>query len=97
MMPFESKESVGLAPLLTRILAEIEAEQADPGLTRKALAVAELSHLFTKERDTLGTDYFKNSGLAAAYLSYGPPAQGIGSRNRTRYRGYGRSRLAEPT
>ncbi len=69
-MPFESKESVGLSPLLTRILAEIEAEQADPGLTRKTLAVAELSHLFTKERDALGTDYFKNSGLAAAYLSY---------------------------
>lgn len=69
-MPFQSKESVGLSPLLTRILVEIEAEQADPGLTRKALAVAELSHLFTKERDTLGTDYLHNSSLAAAYLSY---------------------------
>ena len=69
-MPFQSKESVGLSPLLTRILVEIEAEQADPGLTRKALAVAELSRLFTKERDTLGTDYLHNSSLAAAYLSY---------------------------
>jgi len=70
MSPFQSKESVGLSSLLTRVLAEIEAEQADPGFMRSALAVAELSRLFTKGREALGTGYLNDPALAGAYLSY---------------------------
>src|SRR6476661_1134078 len=70
MAPFQSKEPVRLSPLLTRILGEIEAEQANPGLIRKALAVAELSRLFTKGREALGTGYINDPALAGAYLSY---------------------------
>ena len=70
MASIQGKDGVRLSPLLTRILGEIEAEQSNPGLTRKAPAVAELSRLFTKGREALGTDYLKDPALAAAYLSY---------------------------
>ena len=76
-MPFQSKESVGLSPLLTRILVEIEAERLIRGLTRKALAVAELSRLFTKERDTLGTDYLHNSESGSGLSQLLLPGQSV--------------------
>jgi ribosomal protein RSM22 (predicted rRNA methylase) len=52
------------------MLEQIEARQSDFGPARKAMAVAELSRLFTKDRDALGTDYLNDPSLAAAYLSY---------------------------
>jgi ribosomal protein RSM22 (predicted rRNA methylase) len=70
MAAFQGKEAVGLSRLLSRTLEHIDAEQADSGLSRKALAVAELSRLFTRERDELATGYLNDPGLAAAYLSY---------------------------
>src|SRR6476646_6796433 len=70
MASIQGKDGVRLSPLLTRILGEIEAEQANPGLIRKALAVAELSRLFTKGREALGTGYLNDPALGAAYLSY---------------------------
>ena len=70
MAPFKGKEAVRLSPLLSGILEQIEAEQLDSEGSRKALAVAELSRLFTKERDSLAIGYLNDPGLAAAYLSY---------------------------
>ena len=53
MTAFQAKGAARLSPLLSRILEAIEPEQSDVGT-----AVAELSRLFTKEREALGTAYF---------------------------------------
>ena len=58
-----------MSPLLGKILERIQLEGAG-GWMGKAQAVAELSRLFTKGRDALGTDYLGEPALAAAYLSY---------------------------
>ena len=70
MPPFQGKELARLSPLLRRIVEQIEAACPASGFTRNAAAIAQLSRLFTKERDTLGADYLKDPDLAAAYLSY---------------------------
>ncbi len=70
MTAFHGKGVARLSPLLSRLLDGIEREQADAGCMRTALAVAELSRLFTKERQALGTDYLDNPPLAEAYLRY---------------------------
>ena len=66
MTPFQGRARNQLSPLLTRILEQ--GDHAAP--SRKALGVAELSRLFTKGRDALGSDYLKDPALVAAYLSY---------------------------
>jgi ribosomal protein RSM22 (predicted rRNA methylase) len=65
MTPFQAKGAARLSPLLSRILEAIEPEESDVGT-----AVAELSRLFTKEREALGTAYFDDPSLARAYLAY---------------------------
>ena len=65
MTAFQAKGAARLSPLLSRILEAIEPEQSDVGT-----AVAELSRLFTKEREALGTAYFDDPSLARAYLTY---------------------------
>jgi ribosomal protein RSM22 (predicted rRNA methylase) len=65
MTAFQAKGAARLSPLLSRILEAIEPEQSDVGT-----AVAELSRLFTKEREALGTAYFDDPPLARAYLTY---------------------------
>jgi ribosomal protein RSM22 (predicted rRNA methylase) len=65
MTPFQAKGAARLSPLLSRILEAIEPEESDVGT-----AVAELSRLFTKEREALGTAYFDDPSLARAYLTY---------------------------
>ncbi|HSA84761.1 MAG TPA: small ribosomal subunit Rsm22 family protein [Nitrospira sp.] len=70
MRPFQGKAPARFSPLLSRILERIEPAQVDPTLTGNAVAVRELSRLFTKERDALGIDYLKDPALAAAYLTY---------------------------
>ena len=59
MTAFQAKGAARLSPLLSRILEAIEPEQSDVGT-----AVAELSRLFTKEREALGTAYFDDPSLA---------------------------------
>jgi ribosomal protein RSM22 (predicted rRNA methylase) len=45
-------------------------EYGGAGIHQRASAVAELSRLFTKGRDELGSDYLSNPARAAAYLTY---------------------------
>ena len=66
MTPFQGTAPQRLSPLLTRILEHGK----HAALSHRALGVAELSRLFTKERDALGNDYLMDPVLAAAYLSY---------------------------
>ena len=70
MAPIQGKEAVRLSPLLLQILEEFQSERPLAGVAGRAPAVAELSRLFTKGREALGTDYLKNPALADAYLSY---------------------------
>src|ERR671913_2080113 len=65
MTAFQAKGAARLSPLLSRVLETIEPKQSDVGTT-----VAELSRLFTKEREALGTAYFNDPALARAYLTY---------------------------
>ena len=65
MTAFQAKGAARLSPLLSRVLETIEPKQSDVGT-----AVAELSRLFTKEREALGTAYFNDPALARAYLTY---------------------------
>jgi len=67
MTAFQAKGAARLSPLLLRILEDIEPEQSHAGT---ALAVAELSRLFTKEREALGMAYLDDPSLARAYLRY---------------------------
>jgi ribosomal protein RSM22 (predicted rRNA methylase) len=67
MTAFQAKGAARLSPLLLRILEDIEPEQSHAGT---ALAVAELSRLFTKEREALGMAYLDDPCLARAYLRY---------------------------
>ena len=67
MTAFQAKGAARLSPVLSRILEAIEPEQSDAGT---ALAVAELSRLFTKEREALGMAYLDDPSLARAYLKY---------------------------
>ena len=70
MTAFQGKQLAGPSLLFKRIVEQIEAGHPDPGFQRKAAAVARLSRLFTKERETLGADYLEDPHLAAAYFSY---------------------------
>jgi ribosomal protein RSM22 (predicted rRNA methylase) len=70
MQRFQGKAPARPSPLLSRIIEQIATGHPDSGFTRHAAAVAQLSRLFTKERETLGADYLKAPDLAAAYLSY---------------------------
>ncbi|HEY7531783.1 MAG TPA: small ribosomal subunit Rsm22 family protein [Nitrospiraceae bacterium] len=67
MRAFQGKQPVRLSPLLSRILDGIEPKRPD---IETARAVAELSRLFTRERDALGKDYLNDPALAAAYRTY---------------------------
>jgi ribosomal protein RSM22 (predicted rRNA methylase) len=70
MAPLQGKDAVRLSPLLLQILEEFRSESRPSAVMREAPAVAELSRLFTKGREVLGTDYLKDPALAAAYLTY---------------------------
>lgn len=59
-----------MSPILLRVLELMQPGGGGTGLQKRASAVAELSRLFTKARDVLGTDYLSDPALAAAYLSY---------------------------
>ncbi|HSA64423.1 MAG TPA: small ribosomal subunit Rsm22 family protein [Nitrospira sp.] len=70
MAPLQGKDAVRLSPLLLQVLEEFRSESRPSGVMREAPAVAELSRLFTKGREVLGTNYLKDPALAAAYLHY---------------------------
>ena len=59
-----------LSSLLAALLEEEAQRRPDRVFAEKAMAVAELSRLFTKGRQALGTDYLQDTVLADAYLSY---------------------------
>jgi ribosomal protein RSM22 (predicted rRNA methylase) len=70
MAPFQGKEPARLSALLLEILDRTQQGDGGAGILQRASAVAELSRLFTKARDALGTDYLSDPALAAAYLTY---------------------------
>ena len=70
MAPLQGKDAVRLSPLLLKVLEEFRSESRPSGVMWEAPAVAELSRLFTKGREVLGTDYLKDPALAAAYVHY---------------------------
>jgi SAM-dependent methyltransferase len=70
MEPFNGKRPAQLSPLFIRVLEEISSERLPSRSDGNAIAVAELSRLFTKERAALGGRYLDDPDLAAAYLSY---------------------------
>src|SRR4030095_9598516 len=69
MKSFQGSAPVRLSSRLLKIV-EDGAQRPDRVFAEKATAVEELSRLFTKGRQALGTDYLKDPVLAAAYLSY---------------------------
>ena len=70
MAPFQGKEPAHLSSLLLEILDLTQPGGGGTDMQKRASAVAELSRLFTKARDALGTDYLSDPALAAAYLTY---------------------------
>lgn len=73
MTSFQGKEPARVSALLLDILARTQHDYGGTGVRQRAAAVAELSRLFTKGRDALGTDYLSDPALAAAYLAYFVP------------------------
>ncbi|HET9844535.1 MAG TPA: small ribosomal subunit Rsm22 family protein [Nitrospira sp.] len=59
-----------MSALLLETLDRIQQEDGGVGIQQRASAVGELSRLFTKGRDALGSGYLNNPALAAAYLTY---------------------------
>jgi ribosomal protein RSM22 (predicted rRNA methylase) len=58
------------SPLLDKVVQQLVAREYAIPIRRLSGAVQELSHLFTKERRSLPSDYLDDVGFAAAYLSY---------------------------
>jgi len=61
--------SAALSPLLQHVFSQVMAQET---LKAESLvqAVARLSHMFTKERETLHRSYLNDGDLASAYLQY---------------------------
>jgi ribosomal protein RSM22 (predicted rRNA methylase) len=70
MTSFQGKERARPSALLLEILNRTQEKRGVTGIRQRASAVAELSHLFTKGRDALGSDYLGDAALADAYLAY---------------------------
>lgn len=73
MKSFQGRAPVRLSSLLLKIVEESAQKRPHGVFAEKAPAVAELSRLFTKGRQALGTDYLNDPVLADAYLSYFVP------------------------
>jgi len=73
MEPFNGKRPARVSPLIIRVLEQINSERRPSRSKGNALAVAELSRLFTKQRAALGVRYLDDRDLAVAYLSYFMP------------------------
>jgi ribosomal protein RSM22 (predicted rRNA methylase) len=69
MASFQGKEPARLSALLLEMLERTQREDGGAGIPQRASAVAELSRLFTKARDRLGTDYLSDPSFTAAYLT----------------------------
>lgn len=70
-MAFNQHRTVArLSPILLNALEQVASSSVRSGMDRIAEAVAELSRLFTKDRDSLRSDYLDHPGYAAAYLKY---------------------------
>ena len=70
MGPFNRRAFQQISPLLDRVIQQFT--EGDHALRRPRVseAVRELSHLFTRERRSLRSEYLDDPKLAAAYLSY---------------------------
>jgi len=70
MYAFNGKGPASVSPLVLSALEQIVGERPSVRRDRIAEAVAELSRLFTRERDALGQPYLDNPEYSAAYLKY---------------------------
>ena len=70
MGPFNRRAMQQQSPLLDKVVQQLVAREYAIPMRRLSGAVQELSHLFTKERRSLPSDYLDDVGFAAAYLSY---------------------------
>ena len=70
MKSFQGCAPVRLSSRLLKIVEDGAQGRPNRVFAEKATAVEELSRLFTKGRQALGTDYLKDPALAGAYLSY---------------------------
>ena len=61
--------SVTLSPLIQNVLTQVLAQE-NLKADSLAQAVARLSHMFTKERESVGRPYLEDHELASAYLQY---------------------------
>ena len=76
MKSFQGRAPVRLSSLLLKIVEEGARERPGGAFTEKAPAVAELSRLFTKGRQSLGTDYLSDPALAGAIMWLGSQPTG---------------------
>jgi ribosomal protein RSM22 (predicted rRNA methylase) len=70
MEPFNRATVQRHSPLLDKVVQRLVARDYALPIRRLSGAVQELSHLFTRERRSLPSDYLDDAGFAAAYLSY---------------------------
>ncbi len=70
-MAFNQCQAVArLSPILLNAIEGVASSQVPSGMDRIAEAVADLSRLFTKDRESLRSDYLDHPDHAAAYIRY---------------------------